>query len=110
LDVSPLQNIKTTSIPKVRTDFQALATSMNNLKSSVTVSMLTISGSPTAAEQNQALADFKAAVDAITTKITEMTIVTPPGSLETIAVAADGLANSILSVKATAQSLIVILY
>lgn len=78
---------------------------MNKAKSETTVSMLTISGSPTDKEKNQALTDFRAAVDSITSKISALT--NNPGDLESISVAADELANKILSVKAKAESLIV---
>lgn len=68
-----LQTLIDDSIPNLISSFNTVESTMNNLKGNANVAILTISGTPSVQEQNQAVVDFVAAIDDIIASILEIT-------------------------------------
>jgi hypothetical protein len=104
MNVSPLNTIVTTTVPALKTDYQALRASIVLLRDSITVGALTVIPDNTA-NRNAALTDFQALMNSYIATIDGI-IATSTGDLDVISSSSQTLSSTITSVNTTANSLI----
>jgi soluble cytochrome b562 len=107
MTVTPLLEINTTLVPRLRSDFQALKTTLQVLRGAANINQLTLSIGATPQEGTQAVTDYVAELDRIIGDIDNIIGITPAGDLQIISNSASQLTDSIISVNTSATTVIV---